>query len=61
LLEERYNLVNIIPNNQIEFKYTENTDIQKQEGRISFSVSEILAGCIVENTEISRMRFLIRL
>lgn len=61
LLEEKYNLVNIIANNQIEFKYTENTDIQEQEGRIWFSVSEILAGCIGENTEISRMRFLIKL
>jgi len=45
LLEERYNIVNIIPNNQIEFKYTENTDIQKEEeGRIRFSVSRLYCG-----------------
>ena len=61
LLDEKYSLINIVANNQIEFKYTENTDIQEQAGRIWFSVSEILAGCIGENTEISRMRFLIKI
>jgi hypothetical protein len=55
LLEEKYNLINISTNNQIEFKYAEYT------GRIWFSINEILAGCIDENTEISAMRFLIKL
>jgi hypothetical protein len=55
LLEEKYNLVNITTNNQIEFKTF------SSKGRLWFSINEILAGCMEENMEISEMRFVIEL
>jgi hypothetical protein len=57
LLEEKYNLVNITTNNQIEFKFK----TFSSNGRLWFSINEILAGCMEENLEISAMRFLIKL
>jgi hypothetical protein len=57
LLEEKYNLVNIITNNQIEFKFKTFSSNE----RLWFSINEILAGCIEENMEISAMRFVIEL
>lgn len=55
LLEEKYSLINIVANNQIEFKYVE------FKGRICFSVNEILAGCVEENEEVNAIRFIIKL
>jgi hypothetical protein len=57
LLEEKYNLVNITTNNQIEFKFK----TFSSNGRLWFSINEILAGCMEENLEISAMRFVIEL
>jgi hypothetical protein len=55
LLDEKYSLINIVANNQIEFKYAE------FKGRICFSVNEILAGCVEENEEVNAIRFIIKL
>jgi hypothetical protein len=57
LLEEKYKLVNITTNNQIEFKFK----TFSSKGRLWFSINEILAGCMEENVEISAMRFVIEL
>lgn len=56
LLEEKYNLVNLTTNNQIEFKFK-----TYPTTRLWFSINEILAGCMEENVEISAMRFVIEL
>ena len=56
LLEEKYNLVNLTTNNQIEFKFK-----TYPATRLWFSINEILAGCMEENVEISAMRFVIEL
>lgn len=55
LLEEKYELVNLSTNSQIEIMSTPYT------GKIWFSINEILAGCIEENAEISGIRFLIKI
>lgn len=57
LLEEKYRLVNITTNNQIEFKF----ETFSSNGRLWFSINEILAGCMEENMEIVAMRFIIEL
>lgn len=57
LLEEKYKLVNITTNNQIEFKFK----TFSSKGRLWFSINEILAGCMEENVEISAIRFVIEL
>ena len=54
LLEEKYELLNISTNDQIEI-------MSKHTGKIWFSINEIIAGCIDGNTEISTIRFLIKL
>ena len=55
LLEEKYELVNLSTNSQIEIMSIPYT------GKIWFSINEILAGCMEENLEISAMRFLIKI
>lgn len=55
LLEEKYDLFNFSTNNQIEIMSAQYT------GNIWFSINEIIAGCIDGNTEISAIRFLIKL
>jgi hypothetical protein len=55
LLEEKYDLLNISTNNQIEIMSAQYT------GNIWFSINEIIAGCIDGDTEISGIRFLIKL
>ena len=55
LLEEKYDLLNISTNSQIEIMSTPYT------GKIWFSINEILAGCIDGGTEISAIRFVIKI
>jgi hypothetical protein len=55
LLEEKYDLLNISTNSQIEIMSI------PYNGKIWFSINEILAGCIDEGTEISAFRFVIKI
>jgi hypothetical protein len=60
LLEENYDLVDIVLNKPIVFEYT-NVDYILEKEVKSFSVNEILSGGIDENSEISKIRFLIKI
>jgi len=64
LLEEKYDLLNIYNNNQIEIMSKEalgKIKATQYTGKIWFSINEIISGCIDDNSEISSISFLIRL